>query len=85
MPPKPLTGLGPGRADPVVPRCACGCGRDGDRGFPGDIHYATRCVPPTMRFPWEAGYAPPAVEVPIAAAPPPPPGGTVAASQPELF
>lgn len=43
-----------------LPPCACGCGRGAERGFPGDVHYATTCVPSAMRFPWEAGYAAPA-------------------------
>lgn len=56
----PLTGLGAWPAIPDLPPCACGCGRAASRGFPGDIHYAPACVPPALRFPWEAGYAAPA-------------------------
>ncbi len=68
----PLTGLGSRPTIPDLPPCACGCGRAASRGFAGDVHYAHACVPPTLRFPWEPGYAAPAVapELPaIAAAP----------------
>lgn len=71
----PLTGLGSKPAIPDLPPCACGCGRDASRGFPGDVHYAAACVPPALRFPWEAGYAAPAAaapEVPAIAAVAPP-------------
>lgn len=78
----PLTGLGRRAAIPDLPPCACGCGRAASRGFPGDIHYAPACVPPALRFPWEAGYAAPeaAPELPAIAAVPPP-----APRPPDLF
>lgn len=64
----PLTGLGSKPMIHGLPPCACGCGRGAERGFPGDVHYATTCVPPTMRFPWEAGYVAPAeAAAPLAA------------------
>lgn len=48
-----------------------GCGRSwAERGFPNDVWFCTPCVPPTMRFPWEAGYVAPdhaAPAAPIAA------------------
>jgi len=45
--------------------CACGCGAYASRGFPNDVWYAAAHVPPTMRFPWEAGYVAPAAEAPV--------------------
>ncbi|MGU3664438.1 hypothetical protein ACLBX9_09670 [Methylobacterium sp. A49B] len=66
----PLTALGSKPRIPDLPSCACGCGRAASRGFPGDVHYAHACVPPALRFPWEAGYAAaaPVPELPAIAA-----------------
>jgi hypothetical protein len=55
----PLTGLGSKPSIQGLPPCACGCGRGASRGFPGDVHYTPACVPPAMRFAWEAGYVAP--------------------------
>ncbi len=60
----PLTGLGSRPVVPELPPCACGCGRDAPRGFPGGVSYAHACVPSALRNPWEAGYAPPTVSAP---------------------
>lgn len=63
--PARLTGLAPARPDPEPHVCrACGSTRDACRGY-GDAWFCTPCVPPHLRFPWEAGYAP-------ESAPPPP-------------
>lgn len=52
--------------------CACGSTRDASRGYPNDVWYCAPCVPPELRFPWERGYAAPAVaavaELPAVAA-----------------
>ena len=58
----PLTALGRLAADPTVNRC--GCGAFAHRGFPNGVWFATRCVPPALRFPWEPGYLAPAAEAP---------------------
>jgi hypothetical protein len=67
----PLIGLGSRPAIPDLPPCACGCGRAASRGFPGGVHYTAACVPSDLRFPWEAGYAAPAVAPELSAIAPP--------------
>lgn len=68
-----LVALGRPVHQPAVYRCACGCGAYACRGFPNDVWCAAGCVPPAMRFPWEAGYVARAsadeLPAPIAAAP----------------
>lgn len=55
---------------------ACGSTRNASRGYSSDIWYCAPCVPPELRFPWEAGYAAPASattpELPAIAAVTPP-------------
>lgn len=56
----PLTGLGRRGTDPPTHVClVCGSARNAHRGYPGDTWYCTPCVPGDLRYPWEAGYAPP--------------------------
>lgn len=40
---------------PPLYRCHL-CGKpNAGRGFPNDLWFCTPCVPPALRFPWEAG------------------------------
>lgn len=79
----PLTALGRQASDPIVQRCACGCAAFATRGFPNELWYAARCVPPALRFPWEVGYVAP-VETPIAVSNPATPSADLPV-QPGLF
>ncbi|WP_375454833.1 hypothetical protein [uncultured Methylobacterium sp.] len=67
-----LTALGGTPYQPPVYRC-CRCRAYACRGYPNDVWYCGPCVPPGLRFPWEAGYAAPEPEpaLPVPGAAPP--------------
>ena len=52
-----LTALGRRGIWPAPHVCsACGSDKDACRGYAGDVWYCTPCVPPALRYPWEAGF-----------------------------